>query len=151
MDGSVQIHGTTEVSYSDGSTSIAQDVTFATLIDHALADPSVLEPLPSSAPEQTLLETAPANATDLTALVEAYVTTAPITDSQLAEAQTAVHDSSESQPQHTLESTDTTADPSAVDTVVHDPALPAGTDHLADASTDPNHNVVLDDSVANPA
>ncbi|MFM7675185.1 MAG: hypothetical protein ACKO5F_06305 [Synechococcus sp.] len=82
-EGDVLIHGTTEVTYADGSTTIAQDVTFAALLDQALADPTQLALLPVD----TALPEAPAvDPADLTALVEAYVAAEPASEPQPGDA-----------------------------------------------------------------
>jgi len=76
-DGDVLIHGTTEVTYADGSTTIAQDITFSALLDQALADPALLSDVP---PEPLAGAAAPADTADLTALVDAFVASEPITE-----------------------------------------------------------------------
>ena len=66
-----------EVTYADGSTTIAQDITFAALLDQALADPALLSNVD---PEPFAGAAAPADTADLTDLVDAFVASEPITE-----------------------------------------------------------------------
>jgi len=81
-DGQVQVLGSTELTYDDGTTAIAQDVAFVTLIDQVISDPTVLDSV--SAPPDLIAPTVDPGTTDLSLAVDAFLALEPVTDGHLA-------------------------------------------------------------------
>uniref|UniRef100_UPI00398BEF07 hypothetical protein n=1 Tax=Vulcanococcus limneticus TaxID=2170428 RepID=UPI00398BEF07 len=149
-DGDVLVHGTTTVTYEDGTTTIAQDVELSALVDQVIADPSIL----TTSTDVTETITADPSAvtdthtitddTDMGTVVDAYLATEPVSESTVAEINHEVTTTTD--PIETTLADSSTFDTSTTDTAVHDVVDTTHTDTSHTDRFDTSHSDSSTDS-----
>jgi hypothetical protein len=131
--GDVLIHGSTLVTYADGSTTFAQDVEFATMIDTVLADPSVLGTEVSagiSDQDAFVADDLQASALAVATAVEAFLASEPVTEADVATFEQDVQLAETSDPEPLdLPDGDTAAVEPVADVTIDDGSVDADFDH----------------------
>jgi hypothetical protein len=143
--GDVLIHGSTLVTYADGSTTVAQDVEFATMIDAVLADPSVLDAGASagiSGQDYFAGDGAQGPDIDVATAVEAFLASEPVTEADIAafEQDVQLAETSDPEPLALADGDSAVVEPVA-DVPIDDGSV----------DTDFDHDVVIDDGAVQDA
>ena len=141
-DSYYHLEGAASVTYDDATSATVQDLHLASLIDHVIADPTVLDATALIATDPALDTTLEPTA-DLSHTVDTFLATEPVTDAHLATYEqdltlstdpTIPHDSASTSDTTTSDPADTTTD-----TAVYDPAHDS-------TVYDPTHDTVVHDT-----